>query len=299
MSRWIDDLLGELNQNRAACRVIISRVEGSTPREDGAVMMVYEDHFTGSIGGGTLEHDVQREAKKALKEKNKAFRFWKDYPLGPTLGQCCGGFVTVMFEVILPDHASHWQKLADDGLPFIAHPHDGQTQPYCCDDTGGMTLSRKDKLITPLYLYGAGHVGRTVIEVTGGLPLERTWIDTAEDRFPDYIPPDVTKLVAQDLAHIANYAPPNAIHMVMSYSHQIDLEICLAVLSRSEFARLGLIGSATKRARFISALRQSGLGDDALSRLICPIGIKEIQGKEPFRVALSVAGQLAGWTAAS
>ena len=58
---------------------------------------------------------------------------------------------------------------------------------------------------------------------------------------------------------------------------------------------MGLIGSATKRARFVRRLRQAGVAPDRLDRLVCPIGIAEISGKAPDMVALSVSAQLAMW----
>lgn len=294
--RWIDNLTKELGAGQGACRIIISHVEGSTPRELGASMMVYDQYFTGTIGGGQLEHDVQKIARQAINAPQDTFRFTRDYPLGPTLGQCCGGFVRVLFEVISPACHAHWQELAASDETYLIHPDDAAIRPFASSLLDGQCASRLQQEVTPFYLYGAGHVGRALMEVTGGLPLDRVWADTSDDRFPETLPADITKLTATDLAKVARYAPAGAIHLVMSYSHAIDLEICLAVLEENTFAQLGLIGSATKKARFTSALRKAGVSDDRIAKLICPIGLAEIKGKEPFRVALSVAGQLAGWT---
>ena len=295
--RWIDNLTSELGAGRGACRVMICHVDGSTPRELGASMMVYDQYFTGTIGGGQLEHDVQQIARQAISATQDAYRFTRDYPLGPTLGQCCGGFVRVLFEVISPADHAHWQKLAASDKTYLIHPDDATKPPFAAHKTDGQCASPLQDQLTPFYLYGAGHVGRAVMEVTGGLPLDRVWVDTSEDRFPKNLPNGITKLTATDLGKVARYAPAGAIHLVMSYSHAIDLEICLAVLEENTFAQLGLIGSATKKARFTSALKKAGISDDRIAKLICPIGLAEVKGKEPFRVALSVAGQLAGWTA--
>ena len=293
MKHIIDDLIPHLGQGKAAARIVLVRAEGSTPREMGAVMMIYDDHFTGSIGGGTLEHEVILEARKMIAAPRTAHRMRRQYPLGPTLGQCCGGFVEVMFEHIIADDLDLWQSILAGGEVF--HPNDGSKLPSSNEDGDGLLLPlRRNR--TPLYLYGAGHVGRALIEVTKGLPLKRYWIDTSEDRFPEDIPPDVEKIIARDPAQIAPYAPADAIHLVMSYSHQMDLEICLAVLARNQFGQLGLIGSKTKKARFLKALKEAGIDDERCTQLICPIGLAAIGGKEPFRVALSVAGQLAEWT---
>ena len=94
---------------------------------------------------------------------------------------------------------------------------------------------------------------------------------------------------------IAQRAPSDAIHLIMTYSHQIDFEIVLAVLSCGKFSRCGLIGSETKAARFNKRLRDTGVNSDALEKLTCPIGLPEVTGKKPLQVALSVTAQLSNW----
>ena len=304
--RWIDHLTHELNNQDSLCLVVISRVEGSTPRELGAMMVVSQDGFWGSIGGGMLEHDALYQAKAVLNaspdDRPSDRRFWRDYPLGPSLGQCCGGFVSVLIEQINRSDQSHWHDLAAKQSGFLILPDDAQNPVYWSDQPdghqelgGGLVLPLTPESV-PLYLYGAGHVGRAVIDVTGGLPLDRHWVDTGADRFPDDIPPDVTVISASDPAQIPQYAPKGAIHLVMSYSHQIDLEICAEVLKQGHHYKIGLIGSATKWARFRSRLKQMGFAEAVIDDIQCPVGLKAISGKEPARVALSVAGQLAEWT---
>lgn len=289
----IDRLLPALADGHDAVRIVLVRAEGSTPREMGADMMIYDDHFDGTIGGGTLEHEAIHEARKMLAETRIHYRMRRQYPLGPTLGQCCGGFVEVLFEHIKAEDFELWQDIIKSGSVF--HPDDPALPPSGHAEGQGtaLTLLRQR---TPLYLYGAGHVGRALIEVTSGLPLDRFWIDTEQDRFPDDVPQNVEKIIAANPAQIPDYAPKDAIHLVMSYSHQIDLELCLAILKRNQFKRLGLIGSQTKKARFLKSLGQGGIDESRLEKLVCPIGLAEIGGKEPFRVALSIAGQLSEWT---
>lgn len=300
--RWIDHLTSELNSQDDLCLVVISRVQGSTPREVGAMMIVTKDGFWGSIGGGMLEHDALFQAKSVLNaspnDRPSGQRFWRDYPLGPSLGQCCGGFVSIMVEHINRADRSLWQDLAAKQSGFLIHSDDAQKPVYWSDHPQG-----HDGLVqpltpdtVPLYLYGAGHVGRAVIDVTGGLPLDRYWVDTNADRFPEDIPSDVTVISASDPAQIPQYAPEGAIHLVMSYSHQMDLDICAEILKQGHHHKIGLIGSATKWARFRSRLKQMGIAEAAIDQIQCPVGLLAISGKEPARVALSVAGQLAEWT---
>ncbi len=145
---------------------------------------------------------------------------------------------------------------------------------------------------TPLFVYGAGHVGRAIVKIAADLPFEINWVDTHEHRFPDRLPEGVMRIVARDPAIIASAVPAGAFHLVLTYSHALDLAICHALLDKASFGFLGLIGSATKRARFIKRLKEGGISDDAVSRLTCPIGIAGVNGKAPTTIAISVAAQL-------
>ncbi len=142
----------------------------------------------------------------------------------------------------------------------------------------------------PLWLYGAGHVGREIVDVLADLPFEITWVDTTQNRFPTEIPAHAAPLVAQNPADAVRHAPDTAHHLVLTYSHALDLDICHAVLSR-DFATLGLIGSATKRSRFTTRLRKLGHSDAHIAQMICPIGQPSL-GKTPKAIAVGVAAEL-------
>jgi xanthine dehydrogenase accessory factor len=141
-------------------------------------------------------------------------------------------------------------------------------------------------------IYGAGHVGRALIRVLEGLPFAVTWADIDAGRFPKTAPTQAARRIAADPAALAAEAPPRAIHIVMTHSHPLDLAICHAVLVRGDFRFLGLIGSQTKRTRFLKRLRELGVPQDRLARLICPIGLPGVKGKQPAVIAVAVAAQL-------
>lgn len=137
----------------------------------------------------------------------------------------------------------------------------------------------------PLWIYGAGHVGRALVNVMAPLPdFEITWVDTGPERFPET---DVTTLVAKDPALIVKHALTNADHLILTYSHEIDLALCHALLNH-DFHSAGLIGSATKWARFRSRLAALGHTPAQISRIACPIGDPAL-GKHPAAIALGVA----------
>lgn len=235
-----------------AIRVTITQTKGSAPRDAGTAMLVFRDHIEGTIGGGALEWEAMRIARAMLTDGST--RATLAFPLGPSLGQCCGGAVTLDFS-------------------------ENQTLP----DT-----SKK-----PVWIWGAGHVGRALIHSLSPLPqVSLTWIDTAPDRFPQDTPNSVHKAVATDPAHLMPHAPATAHHLILTYSHDIDLALCHAALSHA-FASAGVIGSATKWSRFRKRLRQLGHTDAQISRITCPIGDPSL-GKHPQAIAIGVAARLIG-----
>ena len=144
----------------------------------------------------------------------------------------------------------------------------------------------------PLFIYGAGHVGRAIIRIAADLPFDIHWVDTHDDRFPPTLPDNVTRVAARDPAIIAHAAPADAFHLVLTYSHALDLAICHTLLEHNSFRFLGLIGSATKHARFVKRLSDGGIDQAAIARMTCPIGITSLNGKSPATIAVSVAAQL-------
>ncbi|MDH3236524.1 MAG: xanthine dehydrogenase accessory protein XdhC, partial [Alphaproteobacteria bacterium] len=143
-----------------------------------------------------------------------------------------------------------------------------------------------------LTLFGAGHVGRALINVLAGVPAHIDWVDSRAEQFPDELPGNVLRHVTEDYEARIDDTARGGFFLVMTHSHAIDLEIVEAVLRRGDFTYLGLIGSATKRARFERQLRSRGLTDQHLERLTCPIGIEGVSGKAPAVIAVAVAAEI-------
>ena len=301
---------------RDLIRITIIEADGSSPREVGAVMRVGKDVPDGTIGGGALEHQAIARARAMLDERPPIDweRRTEKIALGPSLGQCCGGAVRLLYERVGESERAAGAGLLvrplASGIPsrIILDRHDTGGLPAPIARTVSAMLSGlrprrlalvRDWIIEPigdhrprLHLYGAGHVGRAIVAIATTLPIEIVWVDTARDRFPETIPGDIHTEIASDPAFAAGQAQAGCYHLVMTFSHAIDLAICHALLGRNDFAFLGLIGSKTKRARFLSRLRQAGISDAALNRLTCPIGIGGITGKEPATIAVAAVAQL-------
>jgi xanthine dehydrogenase accessory factor len=219
-------------------------------------------------------------------------------PLGPALGQCCGGAVTLLTEVYdaatLPE-AGEVVARAIDGRPMplavkrlLAAARGQGVMPAPALVQGWMVepLARPDRA---LCVWGAGPVGRALVGVLAPQPgLAITWIDVAADRFPAEVPPGVTVLPAADPGLLVAHAPRHAEHLVLTYSHALDLDLCHRLLGHG-FASLGLIGSATKWARFRNRLAALGHSPAQIARIDCPIGNPRL-GKHPQAIAIGVAG---------
>ncbi len=296
----------DLAQLRAAvmahgrvARVVIAAHDGSTPREVGAAMLVWADTTVaggqlGTVGGGALEHEAIQRARIRL---TKGGRDLLRQPLGPALGQCCGGAVTLLTEVYdtatLPAEAEVIARSVD-GRPMplavkrlLARAR-GQGERPAPQLLQGWMIEPVARPASQLWLWGAGHVGRALAQVMAPLPgMQITWIDIATDRFPDPLPPHTEALAVTDPAQAVRLAPPDAHHLIVTFSHALDLELCHRLLTHG-FASCGLIGSATKWARFRSRLSALGHAAPEIARIACPIGDPAL-GKHPQSIAIGTA----------
>jgi xanthine dehydrogenase accessory factor len=161
------------------------------------------------------------------------------------------------------------------------------------DDQGVPTLrERVDEPAVPLWLYGAGHVGRALVRALAELPFEVTWIDSRQELLGADVPSNTRAVHSDDPVALARQAPATAYHLVMTHDHGLDFDLCHAILTRGEFAWHGLIGSASKAAKFRSRLVRAGVPAERVARLVSPIGIGGLTSKLPAAIAASVTVQL-------
>jgi xanthine dehydrogenase accessory factor len=300
-----------IDRHGIAALVSVIDVDGSAPREAGARLMVQPDGgFFGTIGGGRLEFEAIAAARATL-AKGRGQAEFRNWPLGPNLGQCCGGRVRTLTETFDPRDAATVRRLADaeqsgtfvtmsrlgdDGrIARVLAPHAWAGAPPSLVKRGLETTGFREQFgetTTPVLLFGAGHVGRAVVLALAPLPFAVRWIDSRPDQFPHYVPPNVVTVRTDDAERELAEAPGDAMVVVMTHAHPLDFDITVAALRRGAFDFVGLIGSETKRARFVTFARQMGVTAAELDRLTCPIGIPEIKGKEPAVIAASLAAQL-------
>lgn len=297
----LDTARAWLQAQRPAVLVEVAATKGSAPRDAGTRMLVAADTVAGTIGGGHLEWRAIADARawllrgerpadamaigrtvatsvatsvaasvaqgqaKAVPSNAVDAGFVQHIALGPTLGQCCGGAVSLQSSLLASHHLDDWPLPA----PRFA-----------------------------LQLYGAGHVGVAVIRLLSALPCEVWWMDERDEAFTaaeqglPALPPHIHRLSVDPVEAEVALAAPGTCFLVMTHSHELDMRLSEAILKRGDFAWFGLIGSRSKAARFARRLRDRGLPGALVERMVCPIGLPGIVGKEPEVLAISVVAQL-------
>lgn len=250
-----------LTRGEPVAIVTVALARGSTPREAGAAMLVTRNAIAGTIGGGRVEWEAIARARALL--ANAEVETTLEIPLGPSIGQCCGGHVRLRVRRVGPAELAELEAAE---------------------------ASRSMELPAVL-LFGAGHVGRALAQALAPLPLRLSWIDSRPDEFPAALPPRVERVVTGRLVEKVREAPAGAAYLVMTYSHALDFEVCSAVLERGDFSYLGLIGSRTKRARFEHGFAELGLPPERVGRVVCPIG-GVLRDKRPAVIAALAAAEV-------
>ncbi|MFL6696294.1 MAG: xanthine dehydrogenase accessory protein XdhC [Vitreoscilla sp.] len=253
-----------LEQRTPAVVVEIVDARGSAPRGAGTRMLVSAAQAIGTIGGGHLEYKALAAARAMLATREPVPRRER-YPLGPSLGQCCGGVVELQYALLDDQALAHWPD-----SPPLLH----------------------------LQMHGGGHVGRAIATLLATLDVRCDWIDERDDGFAPTTtlgtpwPDSVRIRVAEGAEAEVAAAPPGAFFLVLTHDHALDLRIVEAALRRDDAAFVGVIGSKTKRERFRHRLAQRGLSEERVARMQCPVGLPGISGKQPEIIALAVVAQL-------
>lgn len=303
VSAWPLHLRACLARGEPAVLVVVARARGSTPREAGAAMLVTSAHAFETIGGGNLEWQAIRTARALLAtaDPTPAPKL-QSLALGPHLAQCCGGRTDLLY---WPTAGVDWAALDHTGtaLCFALRPGVGArvTASHASNiaftrAVDGFTLILPRPAALPhVALFGAGHVGQAVIGLLKTLPCTVGWYDPRPGLMPQQVTPHIASFALDDVPIAVASVPIGGDIIIMSHSHDLDYAVCAEALARADLGLIGLIGSATKRARFSKRLAAQGLDPE---RLTCPIGLPAITGKHPSFVAVAVVAQLsARWTA--
>lgn len=317
---WAGLALRRIHEQAPTALVTVVGAEGSTPRESGARMLVGEAWMSGTIGGGHLEWLAADQARRLLRQDARDYAV-QDYPLGPLLAQCCGGRVRLLFErigedsrpwladvdaalrtgrtfaleaefgpsalrrsVVFPD--DQWPGwLSTSSIRLI--PRSNEARPSrSLPEAGDRLVERIEAYRPSVLVFGAGHVGLAVARAFAPLPFRFSLADIRPEAAADGV-----DVLAQEALLEAARTPADYV-LVMTHSHELDYRLILAALTNGGGGYVGLIGSLTKRARFLSRLRKDGVAEAALARLVCPIGLPQLKSKAPEVIAVSVAADL-------
>lgn len=251
---WVHAISKLSNDNQGFVLVTVLDIHGSAPREIGSKMVVTAEHCFDTIGGGNLEYEAIGRARTLL-ERGEQTVFSQSFSLGKDLSQCCGGDVKLLFE---------------------------------CRPASRVQI----------VLFGAGHVGSCLAKILADLPYQVAWLDTREafvdkQRNQDFPPHLQIESFAQPETVVQRF-PRHSIFLIVTHSHELDMQLVEAVISRGDARFCGLIGSKSKAAKFRNRLRRKGFTDVELDMLVCPVGLPDVGGKKPMEVAVSIAAQVIG-----
>jgi len=324
MNEWIDELSDLAAAGESAVLVTVAGIRGSAPREIGAKMIVTATQTVGTIGGGQLEYQSTRVAVEMLNDSESLLR---SFPLGSSMGQCCGGVVEILFEPItdgLPGWLRDLSALHGQREPAVIATRISRSKPAKLivtadeifgaegDEENAAVVARARRLLAEdpattremqefyepivapdlnIAVFGAGHVGTAVVNALSDLDCNIRWIDSRPKMFRQ-VPANVRAIDAPDPALEVLAMPANSFYLVMTHSHAVDFDICDRILRRRDTRYCGLIGSLSKRRRFEKRYRQQGMSQALIGQLICPIGVDGISGKKPAEIAVAVAAEI-------
>jgi len=255
----INKLTSNIDYKKNIIKAKIINVKGSSPNKINDFMLVAPKDIFGTIGGGNLEYLVIEESKLMLKNKSKRKKL--NIPLGPGIGQCCGGYV----EIILTLHKNTDAAMKDEKV--------------------------NDSFKEDLYIFGAGHIGQALIETIGNLNFNIYLIDSREEYLKMSVNKDVNYLLSKEPWKVVNKLKDNAYYVVLTHSHEYDLKILNEILTK-KFTFVGLIGSTTKKKRFFKRLTENGHDKNIIKKIECPIGVDIGDSKDPNEIAFSIITRL-------
>lgn len=257
-----EDIRDFLRRAPGAILVEVTGAAGSTPRDTDAFMLVSEREIFATIGGGQLEYMAIDQARRALRLGAAAEPM--SVPLGPEIGQCCGGRVGLTFTAMNPALARDLVARSDREMALRPH----------------------------VYVFGAGHVGDALAMALSLAPLRVVLVDTREDELVASTVPRIETCLTAMPEAVVRDAPAGSSFVVLTHDHALDFLITAEALKRSDAAYVGMIGSKTKRTTFRNWLSREIGQPDLFDRLVCPIGGTVVKDKRPTVIAALAAAEI-------
>lgn len=250
-------------RNAPDCILVeVAAAHGSTPREAGAWMLVAQDRLFSTIGGGQLEYLAIDHARRALRNGGTAAPL--TVPLGPEIGQCCGGRVSLVFTYVTADLSGRLAARTEAEL---------EARPT-------------------VYVFGAGHVGDALALALSLAPVRTILVDSRSDELAAARAQGIETALTAMPEQLVRDAGAGSAFVVLTHDHAIDFLVAAEALKRADAAYVGMIGSKTKRATFRNWLAREGGDASRLRRLVCPIGGAALKDKRPAVIATLAAAEI-------
>jgi xanthine dehydrogenase accessory factor len=329
LKKLFETVAKNVKDGHALVLVNVIASSGSTPRGAGATMLVFEDgHSEGTIGGGAVEYEAQKQAAGLFKEKNSKLL---SYTLKPNdvadLGMICGGSVTVYYQYIDPEdqktvdlflyiaesfgrEQSAWllRRIQngvltgmgvydDNGLHFLEDAPIEQIKPIL-QSGSEMLPGDPAYYIEPLtragrvYIFGGGHVAQELVPVISHIGFTTVVFEDREAFADKKLFKGAAGVVLGRFDQIADYITirPEDYVIIMTRGHQADFEVLRQTL-RTQATYIGCIGSRKKVEAVKKRLIEDGISLADCNRMRSPIGL-EIKAETPAEIAVSIAAEL-------
>ncbi len=252
---YLKKLSKNISFNKKIVKAKIIEVKGSSPNNLDDIILISTDTIFGTIGGGNLEYLVIDAARKLI-DNNIANKVMS-IPLGPGIGQCCGGYVQVKLSL----HSNSKDALKNENFVNNVKPN--------------------------LYVFGSGHIGQALISKLENINFNTFIIDSREDYLRMTNIKNVNYLLSKKPWEIVSKLEDNSYFIVLTHSHDYDLKILNEILKKNNIF-VGLIGSLTKKKRFYKRLIDNGYNKSIVEKIECPIGIDIGNSKDPNEIAFSI-----------
>ncbi len=255
------DIRAFIAKSDGVVAISIDNTKGSTPRNSDAWMLVSSTGIFRTIGGGSLEFMAIDKARALLRQGGDHDML--SIPLGPEIGQCCGGHVCLKLERLSPEGQRRFVNLID----------------------------HENAALVDVYVFGAGHVGNALVEALSLLPVHPVLVDTRSEELKT-APHGIDTCLTPMPEDVVRSARPGSAYIILTHDHSLDFLITTEALNRADASYVGMIGSKTKRAVFARWFDQETDHPVALEQLVCPIGKTSAKDKRPEVIASFVAAEV-------
>jgi xanthine dehydrogenase accessory factor len=304
-------ILSELQAGRPAVLIIIAETKGSSAGKAGFKCAVSKDKVTGTIGGGTAEHILIKEAKQILSigERFQKLRIMAHNPKSKAekSGMICSGQQSTILCKLEPEDAETIRALtaaselkekpgilaiSEKKIEFLKNQKQKSRIIFRQSSDKQYLYSEQIGLPDTLYIVGGGHVGAAVADVFSKLNF---YIKVFDHRKELKIFRDITaaheKTVIEYKGFSQHLQPDeNKYILIMTADHASDQTVLeQAVTGSAKY--IGMLGSKAKIAAIFKNLEVKDISKEQLENVNTPAGIP-IASNTPYEIAISIAAKI-------